>query len=78
MWNCDGKEVKMEKSQKITAVLIFVNVILLAMKYTFAMLSGSVDLAADATHSSSDVMTSLGTRSPRVLSCLTLMYRQWS
>ena len=49
----------MEKSEKVAALSIFVNVILLAIKYTFAMLSGSVGLAADAIHSSSDVMASL-------------------
>jgi len=48
-----------EKSEKVAALSIFVNVILLAIKYTFAMLSGSVGLAADAIHSSSDVMASL-------------------
>jgi len=48
-----------EKSEKIAAASIFVNIILLAIKYTFALLSGSVGLAADAIHSSSDVMASL-------------------
>lgn len=49
----------MEKSEKIATLSIFINIILLAIKYTFAMLSGSVGLAADAIHSSSDVMASL-------------------
>jgi len=48
-----------EKSEKIAALSVFINIILLAIKYTFAMLSGSVGLAADAIHSSSDVMASL-------------------
>lgn len=42
----------MEKSEKVAALSILVNIILLAIKYTFAMLSGRVGLAADAIHSS--------------------------
>ena len=49
----------MEKNEKIAALSIFINVILLAIKYTCAMLSGSVGLTADAIHSSSDVLASL-------------------
>ncbi|MFC1714094.1 cation diffusion facilitator family transporter [Candidatus Poribacteria bacterium] len=49
----------MEKSEKVAALSIFVNIVLLAIKYIFAMLSGSVGLAADAIHSSSDVLASL-------------------
>jgi len=49
----------MEKSEKVAALSIIVNIVLLAIKYTFAMLSGSVGLAADAIHSSSDVLASL-------------------
>jgi len=49
----------LEKSEKVAALSIIVNVILLVIKYTFAMLSGSVGLAADAIHSSSDVLASL-------------------
>jgi cation diffusion facilitator family transporter len=48
-----------EKSEKVAALSIFINIALLAIKYTFAMLSGSVGLAADAIHSSSDVLASL-------------------
>jgi len=53
------RDSKVEKSEKIAALSVFINIILLAIKYTFAMLSGSVGLAADAIHSSSDVMASL-------------------
>ena len=49
----------MEKSEKVATLSIIINLILLAIKYTFAMLSGSVGLAADAIHSSSDVLASL-------------------
>jgi len=49
----------LEKSEKVAALSIFVNIILLTIKYTFAMFSGSVGLAADAIHSSSDVLASL-------------------
>jgi len=49
----------LEKSEKIAVLSIFVNIVLLAIKYSFALLSGSVGLAADAIHSSSDVMASL-------------------
>ena len=48
----------MEKSEKVAALSIFVNIGLMAIKYTFALLSGSVGLAADAIHSSSDVLAS--------------------
>ena len=48
----------MGKSERIAALSIFINIILLAIKYTFAMLSGSAGLAADAIHSSSDVLAS--------------------
>jgi len=48
-----------EKSEKVAALSIFINLILLAIKYTFALLSGSAGLAADAIHSSSDVLASL-------------------
>jgi len=48
-----------EKSEKIASLSVLVNIILLAIKYSFAVLSGSVGLAADAIHSSSDVMASL-------------------
>lgn len=49
----------MEKSEKVAALSIIVNIVLLAIKYIFAVLSGSVGLAADAIHSSSDVLASL-------------------
>jgi cation diffusion facilitator family transporter len=48
-----------EKSEKVAALSILVNVILLAIKYVFAVISGSAALAADAIHSSSDVMASI-------------------
>jgi len=50
---------EMEKSEKVAALSILVNIVLLAIKYIFALLSGSIGLAADAIHSSSDVMASL-------------------
>jgi len=49
----------MEKSERISILSIAVNVILLAIKYVFAALSGSAGLAADAIHSASDVMASI-------------------
>lgn len=49
----------MEKGEKVAVLSIFVNIILLIIKYIFAMLSGSAALAADAIHSSSDVLASL-------------------
>ena len=41
---------EMEKSEKVAALSILVNIVLLAIKYTFALLSGSAGLAADAIH----------------------------
>ena len=49
----------MEKSERVAALSILINVILLTIKYAFALLSGSIGLTADAIHSSSDVMASL-------------------
>jgi cation diffusion facilitator family transporter len=49
----------MEKSERVAALSIFINIALLAIKYIFALLSGSAGLAADAIHSSSDVLASL-------------------
>ena len=49
----------MKASEKVAALSILVNVVLLIIKYVFALLSGSVGLAADAIHSSSDVLASL-------------------
>jgi cation diffusion facilitator family transporter len=49
----------MEKSEKVAALSILINTVLMAIKYVFALLSGSAGLAADAIHSSSDVMASL-------------------
>ncbi|MGB9596945.1 MAG: cation transporter [Candidatus Poribacteria bacterium] len=41
----------MEKSEHIALISIVINIILLAIKYIFAILSGSAGLAADAIHS---------------------------
>jgi len=49
----------MEKSEKIAAFAVVVNLVLLGIKYTFAMLSHSIALKAEALHSLSDVVASL-------------------
>jgi cation diffusion facilitator family transporter len=48
----------MEKSEKVALLAIGVNLVLFAIKYTFAGLSGSIALKADAFHSLSDVVAS--------------------
>ncbi|MGQ9609710.1 MAG: cation diffusion facilitator family transporter [bacterium] len=49
----------MEKSEHIALISIIVNIILLSIKYIFALLSYSAGLKADAIHSLSDVMASI-------------------
>ncbi|MBD3184250.1 cation diffusion facilitator family transporter [Candidatus Poribacteria bacterium] len=49
----------MEQSEKVAAISIAVNITLLSLKYIFAKISGSAGLAADAIHSSFDVLASL-------------------
>ena len=49
----------MEKSEKIAIFAVVTNIVLLAIKYTFALLSGSIALKAEAIHSLSDIVASL-------------------
>lgn len=49
----------MEKGEKVGLFSIGVNVLLVATKYSLALLSGSVALVADAIHSFSDVISSV-------------------
>ncbi|MBM3241128.1 hypothetical protein FJZ31_33005 [Candidatus Poribacteria bacterium] len=49
----------MEKSEKIAVFAISVNLALFGIKFTFAMLSQSITLKAEAIHSLSDVVASL-------------------
>ncbi len=48
----------MEKGQKVSILAIVVNLVLFAIKYAFAELSGSIALMAEAFHSLSDVVAS--------------------
>ncbi|MGD8958698.1 MAG: cation diffusion facilitator family transporter, partial [Desulfobacteraceae bacterium] len=48
----------MEKGEKVALLAIGVNLLLFAIKYFFAGLSGSIALKADAFHSLSDVVAS--------------------
>ena len=50
---------QMEKSEKIALFAVVTHIVLLAIKYTFAMLSGSIALKAEAIHSLSDIVASL-------------------
>ncbi|MBC8229071.1 cation diffusion facilitator family transporter [bacterium] len=49
----------MEKSEKIALFAVVIHIVLLAIKYTFALLSGSIALKAEAIHSLSDIVASL-------------------
>jgi len=50
---------QMEKSEKIALFAVVTHIVLLAIKYTFALLSGSIALKAEAIHSLSDIVASL-------------------
>ena len=50
---------QMEKSEKIAIFAVVTHIVLLAIKYTFAILSGSIALKAEAIHSLSDIVASL-------------------